>query len=392
MFAFATPSSESASDMADTATQPVPSTSGGTGSTAPLDTAQSVWGLRARGALVILGLALLMGLTVSLSYYWITQWTGWKMDDFTKVAGIWAGLITATLTSSIGLLSTEFQAHSAINLARLNANLTQELDKVRAEHSQSLALLQRTLSEALEFSKGRMAAERKAYDELLGSTYVLFYSLKALESGSWRPDLAEAADDAMIACCRHLAAVSEEGRSAWLELWQRCRNLREQAVAKERELATEAARDQQAARRELWRNNYKVLGGGLIAFRSIAERHHLHAAAVPPTDTEPSPAPAAGAPVVTAGTEALPTPTAGVSPAVAGSSVPPVRAGGAPIPVAGAGAALTAALGTPDPTASTGAAPTPTAGVPAAAADTEAPPVPPPGPRDARPGGEVSEP
>jgi len=100
---------------------------------------------------------------------------------------------------------------------------------VRADNAADLERVRTTLARTLEFTKGRYAAERKAYDELLGGIYTYYYTLSPLAAGSWHATQVGQADDGMVAVCRHLVAVTPAHRRVWVAFWQAARSVRELA-------------------------------------------------------------------------------------------------------------------------------------------------------------------
>ena len=217
--------------------------------------------------------AIVAGVVVVWSFHWISSLGGTR-DEFVKTAGLWLGLITAALTATLGLLSAYFQSRWAgdlettkagfnTTLARTQSSLTIEVEKVKGQ-----------LNRTLEFAKGRYAAERKAYDELLAVAYSYYYSLAALESHRWNGEQVGKADDAMVSSCRYLAAVEAADRKTWVSFWQAARAVEEEA-GKLRGLRQEDPGSEIGKQRyKVWEKHVKALGKALTDFVEAAARKH----------------------------------------------------------------------------------------------------------------------
>jgi hypothetical protein len=213
------------------------------------------------GAVVVV-FALLMGVAVVWSFHWISGQGGTR-DEFVKTAGLWAGIITAALTAILGVLSAYFQSQWARELAKTQSSLSIEVENVRGQ-----------LNRTLEFAKGRYAAERKAYDELLAVAYSYYYTLAALESQRWNSDQVVKADDAMVSSCRYLAAVDVGDRTTWVSFWQAARAVEEEA-SKLRGLRQEDPGSEIGKQRhKVWEKHVAVLGKALTDFVEAAARKH----------------------------------------------------------------------------------------------------------------------
>ena len=206
--------------------------------------------------------AIIMGGMVVWSFHWVLKGGG-THDDFVKTASLWAGLTTAALTATLGLLSAYFQSQWARELAGTQSSLSIEVEKVKGQ-----------LDRTLEFAKGRYAAERKAYDELLAVAYSYYYTLAALESHRWNGEQVAKADDAMVSSCRYLAAVEVADRTTWVSFWQAARAVEEEA-SKLRGLRQEDPGSEIGKQRhKVWEKHVKALGKALTEFVEAAARKH----------------------------------------------------------------------------------------------------------------------
>ncbi len=229
--------------------------------------------IAAKSGVVVVVFAILMGVAVIWSFHWISAQGGTR-EDFVKTTGLWVGIITAALTATFGLLSAYFQSQWAkelektklgfnTTLATTQSNLSIEVEKVRGQ-----------LNRTLEFAKGRYAAERKAYDELLAVAYSYYYTLAALESHRWNSDQVSKADDAMVSSCRYLAAVDSGDRKVWVLFWQAARAVEEEA-SKLRGLSKEEPGSEIGKQRhQLWEKHVTGLGKALTDFVEAAARRH----------------------------------------------------------------------------------------------------------------------
>jgi len=172
--------------------------------------------------------AILTGVVVVWSFYWISAQGGTR-DEFVKTAGLWVGIITAALTASLGLLSTYFQSQWARELEKTKAGFNTTLANTQSNLNIEVEKVRGQLNRTLEFAKGRYAAERKAYDELLAVAYFYYYTLAALESHRWNSEQVGKADDAMVSSCRYLAAVDAGDRTTWASFGQAARAVEEEA-------------------------------------------------------------------------------------------------------------------------------------------------------------------
>lgn len=213
------------------------------------------------GAVVVV-FAILMGIAVIWSFQWISGQGGTR-EEFVKTAGLWVGVITAALTATFGLLSTYFQSQWTKELERTKLGFNIEVEEVRGQ-----------LNRTLEFAKGRYAAERKAYDELLAVAYSYYYTLAALESHRWNSDQVVKADDAMVSSCRYLAAVDAADRKTWVSFWQAARAVEEEA-SKLRGLRQEDPGSEIGKQRhKVWEKHVAALGKALTDFVEAAARKH----------------------------------------------------------------------------------------------------------------------
>lgn len=198
-----------------------------------------------------LGVAVILSLAVIASSRWISA-VGGTREEFIKTAGLWAGAITAVATALFAMLSAYFQS-------QWNADLEETKGR---------------LNRALEFVKGRYAAERKAYDELLAVGYVYYYTLAELESHRFSPDRISKADAAMIAACRYLAAIDGEARRAWVSFWQAARALAEEAAGCGGRVSETRDSPVGIARHGLWSQQAGGLGGKWNGFVKVAAEKH----------------------------------------------------------------------------------------------------------------------
>lgn len=212
---------------------------------------------------VIVGIAILMGIIVIWSFQWVSGQGGTR-EEFVKTASLWVGVITAALTAIFGVLSAYFQSQWAKELERTKLGFNIEVEEVRGQ-----------LNRTLEFAKGRYAAERKAYDELLAVAYSYYYTLAALESHRWNSDQVVKADDAMVSSCRYLAAVDAGDRKTWVSFWQAARAVEEEA-GKLRGLRQEDPGSEIGKQRyKVWEKHVAALGKALNDFVEAAARKHL---------------------------------------------------------------------------------------------------------------------
>lgn len=226
--------------------------------------------------LIVIGAGGATAAAVVVSFRWMTDVSHPLTDDFTKVAAVWAGLVTAVLTASFSLVSTVWQARAGEKLEATKRTFESKLEDVRL-------LNQR----ALEFTRGRYAAERKAYDELLGAVYTYYYTLSPLEAGAWNEAQSKRADDAMIGACRYLVAADQEHRDAWVDFWQTARSTREEARAIRTKPAGGGTSTVEAQRTALWNTKAKGLAGQLKTFESAAAAKHRQADAATQAASQP---------------------------------------------------------------------------------------------------------
>ena len=135
----------------------------------------------------------------------------------------------AALTATLGLLSAYFQWQWAQELETTKAGFNTTLASTQSRLTIEVEKVKGQLDRTLEFAKGRYAAERKAYDELLAVAYSYYHTLAALESHRWNSEQLDKADDAMVSSCRYLAAVDVGDRTTWVSFWQAARAVEEEA-------------------------------------------------------------------------------------------------------------------------------------------------------------------
>ena len=222
---------------------------------------------------VMVVFALLGGVVVVWSFHWISALGGTR-EEFVKTAGLWVGLITAALTAALGLLSAYFQSQWARELETTRAGFKTALASTQSSLNIEVEKVKGQLNRTLEFAKGRYAAERKAYDELLAAAYSYYYTLAALESHRWNGEQVVKADDAMVSSCRYLAAVDVADRTTWVSFWQAARAVEEEA-SKLRGLRQEDPGSEIGKQRHnVWKKHVKALGGALNDFVEAAARKH----------------------------------------------------------------------------------------------------------------------
>jgi hypothetical protein len=213
------------------------------------------------GAVAVM-IAILLGIAVIWSFQWVSGQGGTR-EEFVKTASLWVGSITALLTATFAALSAYFQSQWAKELERTKLGFNIEVQEVQGQ-----------LNRTLEFAKGRYAAERKAYDELLAVAYSYYYTLAALERHRWNSDQVVKADDAMVSSCRYLAAVDVADRTTWVLFWQAARAVEEEAsklggVSKEDPASVIGKQ-----RHQVWKTHAPALGKSLTDFVEAAARKH----------------------------------------------------------------------------------------------------------------------
>jgi hypothetical protein len=222
---------------------------------------------------LIVAAALVVGVVVIWSFQWISQ-QGGSRDDFVKTAGLWVGVITAAMTAVLGMLSAYFQFQWGKELETVKLGFNQQLEVTKTKLVMDVENLRGRLNRTLEFAKGRYAAERKAYDELLAAAYAYYYTLSTLESHRWNGEQVTKADEAMVASCRFLPAADPKDREFWVLFWQAARTLEEQASRLGGEVKETASSPIGKQRHELWSHHVKELGGKLNAFIDAAALKH----------------------------------------------------------------------------------------------------------------------
>lgn len=148
------------------------------------------------------------------------------------------------------------QQKASAELELLKAELTRKLDDHRS-----------ALAEGLESIKGKLAAERKAYDQLHAAAILYYYTLAKLEVGKLTPELLTKADDSMLAASRYSAFVPKADRELWMQLWQTARAVGEQASS--------VVDPQQQAR--LWAARIKDLSTPMKGFANAVMDAHQRA-------------------------------------------------------------------------------------------------------------------
>jgi phosphate/sulfate permease len=166
-------------------------------------------------------------------------------DEFGKVIGLWV----APIASFIAAGASFWVATQQIAAAR-------DLEDLRLE-----------LSQRLEFSRGRIAAERKAYDELYAAATAYYYTLSLLEIGKHDQKRLQGADQTMVAASRYLVALPDEHSELWMFFWQAARAAVEAA----------AKSPTAASREELWAQRIGEISSALTAFQAIAKAKHIQA-------------------------------------------------------------------------------------------------------------------
>jgi hypothetical protein len=174
-------------------------------------------------------------------------------DSFSKVAGVWTPAVSSLIAAGASLWVFYNQQKANAELEVLKADLTRKLDEHR-----------NTLAQGLEFIKGKLAAERKAYDDLHAAAILYYYTLARLEVGKLTPEDVAKADDSMLAASRHLAFIARSDRDLWMRLWQAARAVGERAV-------NVVDSQKQAA---LWKASIKDVAGPMTAFADAVTEAH----------------------------------------------------------------------------------------------------------------------
>ena len=224
------------------------------------------------GAIVVV-IAILMGIAVVWSFQWVSG-QGGSREDFVKTAGLWVGIITAALTAIFGLLSAYFQSQWTKELEKAKLGFNTTLATTQSSLDIEVEKVRGQLNRTLEFAKGRYAAERKAYDELLAVAYFYYYTLAALESHRWDSDQVGKADDAMVSSCRYLAAVDAGDRTTWVSFWQAARAVEEEASKLRGLRKEEPGSEVGKQRHQVWEKHVAALGKALTDFVEAAARKH----------------------------------------------------------------------------------------------------------------------
>lgn len=173
--------------------------------------------------------------------------------SFSKTAAVLMPVVPSIIAALVSIVIYYNQRQASTELERQKAELMRKLEDYRKK-----------LSEGLEFIKGKLGAERKAYDELHAAAILYYYTLARLEIGKLKPELVTKADDAMLAACRYSAFVPKVDRDLWMHLWQAARALGEKA---------EHVVDPQA-QAQLWKENIAHIAKPMKIFSDAVMNAH----------------------------------------------------------------------------------------------------------------------
>jgi len=189
----------------------------------------------------LIGVALLaVVVVVTWSAEMTTTW-----DSFSKVAGVWIPIVVSLVAATASFLVAHRQQAANARLEELKTELLARLEAI----------------------KGKIVAERKAYDELHAAAIFYYYTLATLENGKLTSARMEKAEDAALSACRYTAFVPSQHRDKWMQFWQAARSLSEKAM-------TNTNAQQQAA---LWKSDVALVSAPFLEFEAVVRSAHENA-------------------------------------------------------------------------------------------------------------------
>lgn len=179
------------------------------------------------------------------------------VDEFAKLATVGVAILTGLLTVSVSTFSTYRNYVSEKEKGELNVTLS----TMNSNFGKQLAELNSKLAGELEFNKGKMTWNRKAYDELSNVVSNLYYSLSIAETGSFDQPSVKNANTLAVMAIRYLGACSQADQDIWNDFRQRAKLIEEKL-----EPSTPAKR------KSIWKEEVKEFGQMMKAFHLATEK------------------------------------------------------------------------------------------------------------------------